>query len=167
MTLKSDLQREVDFPQTELNELIDAIIEEVNRTKTEIADDKLKDDFKIANTTGQALSPGTFIGFDSDGNMAVADASDTIIRASFVSNELVPEDAVFTPIFDGLVDVIVGQSVTIGRIGYLSTAAGQAQVTRPSSPDRIQIVGIWAEARIPDTGKAKMTLMIDPVTTRR
>lgn len=166
MTIFS-LQREVIFPDEELNELFDAIIEEVNRTKTEIADDKIKDTFRIPNTTGNALSPGTFIGFDANGDMAVADASDPVVRAAFTTDELVEKDGMFTPVTTGLVDVIVGQAVTIGRVGYLSTAGGQAQVTRPASPNRVQVLGIWTEARVPDTGKARMALMIDPLTTRR
>lgn len=163
---RTDLQREFFFEVPDLDEQIDDIIDRVNGNAQRIEEPDA-DAVTFVNTTGVGLEPGTLLGFASDGSLALADASNPIIKASLVCPELTAINGSFTPVFGGVTEVRVASAVTIQRVGFLSTTAGEAQPSNPVKPDHTQQIGVWIEARKTDTSRAKMILLFDTTSARR
>lgn len=160
------LMREFTFEDGDLEEQLDEIIDRVNSLGQILAKGD-PDSVTLVNTSGAAIQRGSFVGFSSDGSLALADASDPIVKAIFVCPVDVSDGDSFSPVFNGVTDVRVATTVTLQRYGFLSTTAGEAQPSTPVKPDHSQVLGIWIVARDTSTGLAKMALMIDSASTRR
>lgn len=135
----------------------------INAERTSAAnaenDINLKD--QIVNTLTVDIPEGSLLGWDSSGNLALADSS-VPVDGVMIATELVGVQQDFIPVFSGIQYVLVENkvSVTVGALAYLtkdSTFAGTATPTAPTTADDLQqILGRWVSDTDSETGLARI-----------
>ena len=148
-------QRRHNIWELEVQDAVNDLIGVVGAV-TDVITDLTDNDRKLINTTGVMVPGGSLLGFDKDGKMSFANATEQTanvgdaILAQFVAAQTVLPGASFRPITNGFTEVLTQTDDVVGSSGvgqpvYLSkTESGRIRSTQPStSGDVIHVVG-WA-----------------------
>ena len=155
-------KREVDSHIVLLGDELSKIQAERRKAADAESEITLKD--QIVNTLTIDIPEGSVLGWDSSGNLALADSS-APVDGVMIATELVGVQSDFVPVFSGIQYVLVENkvSVTVGALAYLtkdSTFAGMATPTPPTTADDLQqILGRWVEDTDTETGLARIAFI--------
>lgn len=152
-------KKEVDAHIILLGDLISVINAE--RTKEAAAQSEIDLLSKITNTMSTDIPKGSLLGWDSSGNLALADSS-VPVDAIMVAKDLAGVQQEFEPAFEGIQYVLVENKVdvTVGALAYTTkdpTYAGTATPTAPTTADDLQqLLGRWVSTTDAETGLARL-----------